>query len=233
MTTPSATNTAIMAADQVLAKLGLPPADGDGGDEAGTERLRAAFARLKLKKIVEHAEWAPPGASKDALKNISKAKGVLDMTEVKTGSHRTFSWGSNFVEVRVHARTREIRVPRIVGAFTGGYIVNPRTARSQLMGSMIWGIGGTLLEATELDEKRARYSNTDLAEYEIAANADIQEVDVILLPETNTEFNMLNVKGLGEMANAGTAAAIASAVWHATGKRIRDLPINLTKLFDN
>ena len=233
MTTPSATNTAILAADQVLAKLGLPPANGGDDDEAGAERLKAAFARLKLKKIVEHAAWSPPGADKDALKNISKAKGVLDMSEVKTGSHRTFSWGSNFVEVRVHARTREIRVPRIVGAFTGGYIVNPRTARSQLMGTLIWGIGGTLLEATELDEKRSRYTNTDLAEYEIAVNADIQEVDVILLPETNTNFNLLNVKGLGEMSNAGTAAAIANAVWHATGKRVRDLPINLAKLFDN
>ena len=101
------------------------------------------------------------------------------------------------------------------------------------MGTLIWGIGGTLLEATELDENRSRYTNTDLAEYEIAVNADIQEVDVILLPETNTDFNLLNVKGLGEMSNAGTAAAIANAVWHATGKRVRDLPINLAKLFDN
>ena len=119
----------------------------------------------------------------------------------------------------------------MVGAFTGGYIINPRTTRSQLMGTMIWGLGGALLEATQLDEKRARYVNSDLAEYEIAANADVQDVDVIILPETSDDINAMNVKGLGELANAGTAAAIATAIWHATGKRIYDLPINVDKLF--
>lgn len=230
MTTPSATNTAVKVADQVLEKLGLTPGGGDNGTD-GARRIREAFARLGIEKVTEHAQWSPPGARDDALDELPKAAGVLDMSEVKTGSHRTFSWGSNFVEVRIHARTREIRVPRIVGAFTAGYIVNPRLARSQLMGTMIWGIGGALLEATDLDEKRARYVNTDLAEYEIAANADISDVDVILLPEeNNAPFNTLNVKGLGELANAGTAAALANAVWHATGTRIRELPINCAKL---
>ena len=224
MTTPSATNTALKAADQVLHRLGLSGA-------AGENRITRALAHLGVEKLVERAEWSPPGAAADAIDKVSRAQGVLDMSETSLGSHRTFAWGSNFVEVRVHARTREIRVPRIVGAFTGGYIVNPRTARSQLMGTMIWGIGGALLEATELDEKRVRYTNRDLAEYEMAAHADIGEVDVILLPETDTRFNTMNVKGIGELANAGTAAALANAVWHATGRRIRDLPINLDKLF--
>ena len=229
MTTASATNTAIKAAEQMLARLGLPKPH--GGNREGVQRLRDAIARLGVNTVKEHAEWSPPGAKEDSLKSMYQAKGVLDMSEVKTGSHRSFSWGANFVEVWVHSRTREVRVPRMVGAFTGGYIINPRTTRSQLMGTMIWGLGGALLEATELDEKRARYVNSDLAEYEIAANADVQDIDVIILPETNDDINAMNVKGLGELANAGTAAAVATAVWHATGKRIRDLPIKLDKLF--
>ena len=229
MTTASATNTAIKAAEQMLARLGQPKPN--SGEDQGVQRLLDGLARLGLDQVKEHAEWSPPGAKTDALSDMYKAKGVLDMSEVKTGSHRSFSWGSNFVEVRVHSRTREIRVPRMIGAFAGGYIINPRTTRSQLMGTMIWGLGGALLEATQLDEKRARYVNSDLAEYEIAANADVQEVDVIIVPEKNDDINAMNVKGLGELANAGTAAAIATAVWHATGKRIYDLPINLDKLF--
>ena len=229
MTTASATNTAIKAVEQMLATLALAKPGAD--NRVGVQRLREAVAKRGADKVTEHAEWSPPGAKPDALKEMYEAKGVLDMSEVKTGSHRSFSWGTNFVEVRVHRRTREIRVPRMVGAFTGGYIINPRTSRSQLMGTMIWGLGGALLEATQLDEKRARYVNSDLAEYEIAANADVQDIDVIILPETNDDINAMNVKGLGELANAGTAAAIATAVWHATGKRIYDLPINLDKLF--
>ena len=229
MTTASASNTAIKAADQILAKLGLPA--GNGNDREGLVRLQEAFVILAVDQLVELAEWSPPGADGDALRNLAEGKGVGSMTEVKTGSHRTFSWGAQFVEVRVHARTREIRVPRVVGAFTGGYIVNPRLARSQLIGATIWGIGGALLEATKIDEKRARYTNDNLADYEIASNADIGEIDIILLPETNAPINMLNAKGIGELANAGTAAALASAIWHATGTRIYDLPINIDRLF--
>ena len=232
MTTPSAPNTAILAADKVLAKLGLSPG-GKGDDRDGTIRMKEAFARLGVDKITEQAAWSPPGSKKDAIENTYKAKGVKDMSEVKTGSHRSFAWGCNFVEVRIHERTREIRVSRMMGAYTAGYIVNPRLARSQLIGSMIWGIGGAMLEATVLDEKRVRYVNNDLAEYEIAVNADINEIEAFLLPEENSDFNMLNTKGLGEMGNAGTAAAIANAVYHATGKRITDLPINLSKMFDD
>ena len=217
MTTPSAPNTAIIAADKVLAKLGLSPA-GQGDDRDGVARMKEAFARLGLDEIKEEAAWSPPGADKNAIENIHKAKGVQDMSELKTGSHRSFAWGCNFVEVRIHARTRKIRIPRIMGAYTAGYIVNPRLARSQLIGSMIWGIGGALLEATVLDQKRVRY---------------VHEIEAFLLPEENSEFNKVNTKGLGEMGHAGTAAAIANAVHHATGKRITDLPINLSKMFDD
>lgn len=141
-----------------------------------------------------------------------------------------FAFGAEFVEVRVHARTREIRVPRIVGAFAAGRIMNPRTAHSQLMGGLIWGIGSALHEHTEIDKREARYRNDNLAEYLIPVNADIRQVDVILVPEVDDEVNPAGAKDIGELANVGTAAAIANAVFHATGRRIRELPITIDKL---
>jgi xanthine dehydrogenase YagR molybdenum-binding subunit len=121
-------------------------------------------------------------------------------------------------------------VPRIVGAFAAGRIMNTRTARSQLMGGMIWGISQALHEATEIDRRTARYVNRDLQDYLVPVNADIKQVDVILVPEVDHDVNPAGVKGLGELGNVGTAAAVASAVYHATGKRIRDLPIRIDQL---
>ena len=141
-----------------------------------------------------------------------------------------YAMGAEFVEVRVHECTREIRVPRIVGAFTAGRIMNTRTARSQLLGGTIWGISSALHEATEIDRRHARYVNDNLADYLIPVNADIEQLEVILVPEVDGEVNPAGVKGIGELANVGTAAAVANAVYHATGRRVRDLPIRIEKL---
>jgi xanthine dehydrogenase YagR molybdenum-binding subunit len=141
-----------------------------------------------------------------------------------------FAFGAEFVEVRIHALTREIRVPRIVGAFAGGRIMNTRTARSQYLGGMIWGIGSALHEATEIDRKRARYVNDNLADYLVPVNADIDQLEVIMVPEQDNEVNPAGIKGIGELANVGTAAAISNAVYNATGKRIRKLPIRIEDL---
>src|SRR5665213_2802650 len=143
-----------------------------------------------------------------------------------------FAFGAEFVEVRVHALTREIRVPRVVGAFAAGQIVDPVTAKSQLMGGLIWGVSSALHEATEIDRARARYTNTDLAEYLIPVNADIDRTQVILIPEEDRQVNDLGIKGLGELGYVGTNGAIANAVYHATGVRVRELPIRLEKLLD-
>ena len=118
-------------------------------------------------------------------------------------------------------------MPRIVGAFAAGRLMNTRTARSQLMGGMIWGISSALHEATEIDKRNARYVNDNLADYLIPVNADIEQVEVILVPEEDHDVNPAGVKGLGELANVGTAAAVSNAVYHATGMRIRKLPIRI------
>jgi xanthine dehydrogenase YagR molybdenum-binding subunit len=196
-----------------------------GGASAALEKV---FEQLGTGLIEEYAEWKPDDAPEDGVNQLYKGEdafvGGAETKKVK------FAYGAEFVEVRIHARTREIRVPRIVGAFAAGRILNPRTARSQLMGGMIWGIGSALHEATEVDRRNARYVTHDLAEYLIPVNADISQLEVILVPEVDTQVNPLGVKGLGELGNVGTAAAIANAVYHATGKRIRDLPIRLEML---
>jgi xanthine dehydrogenase YagR molybdenum-binding subunit len=191
--------------------------------------LVEGLKRLNVGVLEEYGEWAPDGVPPTALQDLYKGKvNITGGTRLK--DRIQFAFGAEFVEVRVHARTREIRVPRIVGAFAAGHIVNPRTARSQLMGGMIWGIGSALHEATELDEGAARYINDNLADYLIAVNADVAELKVILVPEDDDRVNPAGIKGVGELGNVGTAAALANAVFHATGKRIRQLPIRLEKL---
>ena len=141
-----------------------------------------------------------------------------------------YAFGAEFVEVRVNRFTHEIRVPRLVGAFAAGRIMNPRTARSQLMGGLIWGMSSALLEATEIDERNARYVNDNLADYLVPVNADVPSVEVILLSEQDDHINPAGVKGLGELANVGTNAAICNAIYHATGQRIRKLPVRLENI---
>jgi len=101
-----------------------------------------------------------------------------------------------------------------------------------LMGGQIWGISAALHEATEIDRRAARYTNADLAEYLIPVNADMQEVTTILLPEQDNEINPMGIKGIGELGNVGLNAAVANAVFHATGVRVRELPIRIEKLLD-
>jgi xanthine dehydrogenase YagR molybdenum-binding subunit len=222
-TTASVTNAVAKACDAIRAKL----ANGRLG--LGAEDLAAGLKRIPSGAIEEYAEWIPEGMPETALKDLYKGKAKIT-GGAKLKDRIQFSFGAEFVEVRIHARTREIRVPRIVGAFAGGHIVNPRTARSQLMGGMIWGIGSALHEATEMDAGAARYINDNLADYLIAVNADIAELKVILVSEQDEKVNPAGIKGLGELGNVGTAAAIANAVFNATGVRVRDLPIRLEKL---
>jgi xanthine dehydrogenase YagR molybdenum-binding subunit len=140
------------------------------------------------------------------------------------------SFGAQLVEVRVDEATGEIRVARMVGAFAGGTILNAKTARSQLLGGMVWGVGMALHERTERDARDGRVVTRDLADYHVPVHADIPAIDVIMVPENDPHVSAVGAKGLGEVGITGVAAAIANAVFHATGKRVRDLPITLDRL---
>ncbi|MDQ0392966.1 xanthine dehydrogenase family protein molybdopterin-binding subunit [Labrys monachus] len=245
-TTASATSVVLKACDAVRARLFRSAITSNGGPFAGkpfealdirdghlvagdvSQRLDDAFRQLGESAIEEYAESFPPSLGPDAVSNLYK--GRMSMVGGPKGEKLMFAFGAEFVEVRINARTREVRVPRAVGAFAAGHIMNPRTAHSQLMGGMIWGLSSALHEATEIDERTARYVNDNLADYLLPVNADVQSIDVILVPEEDSEVNPMGVKGLGELGNVGTNAAVANAVYHATGRRIRDLPIRIEKL---
>jgi xanthine dehydrogenase YagR molybdenum-binding subunit len=145
-------------------------------------------------------------------------------------SHSMHSFGAVFTEVQVDAELGEIRVPRIVAAYGVGQLLNEKTGRSQLIGGIVWGVGMALMEATEYDLRYGRPVNNNLAEYYVPVNADIGEIDVIVVPEKDPVINPLGAKGIGEIGITGVAAAIANAVFHATGKRVRELPITLDKV---
>jgi xanthine dehydrogenase YagR molybdenum-binding subunit len=203
--------------------------DGKLEDGAGrSETLSVTVARTGHRLEV-YAENIPDGLPKTAIADMSKGKPVM-----LSGSGRkdatAFAFGAHFVEVRVHRRTREIRVARVVSAFAAGTIINPKTAHSQFMGGAIWGLSSALLEETELDTVAARYVNNNLADYLIPVNADLPTIEVIMLPERDTKVNPLGVKGIGEIGIVGMNAAVANAVFNATGKRIRELPIRAEKL---
>jgi len=246
-TTASTCSAVLKACDAIRAKLlraastandgplaGRSPAElrlTDGRAVAGDgseEKLGDILKRLGAGAIEEYAEFLPPGIKPEAIQSLYAGRGAL--TGGPSGDKLMYALGAEFVEVRIHERTREIRVPRMVGAFAAGRIMNPRTTRSQYMGGMIWGVSSALHEATEIDETRARYVNDNFADYLVPVNADIDQLEVILIPEEDSDVNPAGVKGLGELANVGTAAAISNAVYHATGRRIRQLPIRVENL---
>ena len=145
-------------------------------------------------------------------------------------SHAHNTHSAIFAEVKVDEELGVIRVTRVVNAVAAGRILNAKTARSQIMGGVVWGIGMALHEETLLDHRFGRIMNANIAEYHVPVNADVHDIEVIFVDEPDAMVNPLGVKGVGEIGIVGTAAAIANAIYHATGKRVRDLPITLDKL---
>ena len=148
--------------------------------------------------------------------------------EAKQFSMNTF--GAVFVEARVDRELGIVRVPRVVGVYGVGRVINAKTAHSQLMGGIVWGLSMALMEEAVLDVRAGRLVNANLAEYHVPVNADIGEIDIQVVPEIDPQVNALGAKGLGEVSMTGVAAAVANAVFNATGRRIRELPITLDKL---
>ena len=223
---------AVSAADGVLR--GADPSTltlvgGRLSDPSGHAEPLATAMQRTGHLLEVYAENIPPGLPSTAIADMHVGKpSMLSGTARKDAS--AYAFGAHLVEVRVHRRTREIRVARIVSAFAAGTIVNAQAARSQFMGGVIWGVSSALHEETELDATSARYVNTNLADYLIPVNADIPSIDIIIVPEEDSTVNPLGVKGIGEVGIVGMNAAIANAVFHATGKRVRSLPIRAEKL---
>ena len=144
--------------------------------------------------------------------------------------HSSFTHSAIFAEVRIDEELGVIRVTRVVDAVAAGRIINPKTAASQILGAVVGGIGMALHEETLVDHTLGRLMNHSLAEYHVPVNADVHAIDVIFVDEKDDVINPLGVKGVGEIGIVGTAAAIANAVFHATGQRVRDLPITLDKV---
>ena len=143
-----------------------------------------------------------------------------------------YTHGAVFAEVRVDEELGVVRVPRIVFAAAAGRIINPKTARSQILGGVVMGLGMALEEEAMTDHRIGRIMNHNLAEYHVPVNADIKAIDVIFVDEPDPEVSPLGAKGVGELGIVGAAAAVANAIFHATGKRVRDLPITIDKLIN-
>jgi xanthine dehydrogenase YagR molybdenum-binding subunit len=159
-------------------------------------------------------------------------RGTADTTEdveADTGFSR-HAFGAQFAEVHVDIDTGEIRVPRLLGVFAAGRILDETLARSQFIGGMTMGLGMALMEETVVDERSGGFLNHDLAQYHVATCADVEDIEAVWIEEDDPYLNPMGSKGIGEIGIVGTAAAVANAVHHATGRRIRDLPIVPAKL---
>ena len=144
--------------------------------------------------------------------------------------YSSHAFGARFAEVRVDPDTAEVRVTRFVNATCAGRILNPKQARSQLIGGTMMGLGMALQEHTIMDVRYGRFVNQNFADYLVPVHADAPAIEAILVDEEDPHVNPLGVKGIGECAAVGVAPAIANAVYHATGVRVRDLPITPDKL---
>jgi len=174
------------------------------------------------------------GNRSEALADLAGSGAVAAEGEIKPGALKEkfshYSFGAHFAEVGVDRDTGEIRLRRMLGVFTGGRILNAKTARSQAIGGMTFGVGAALMEDAVIDPRTATYVNHDLAEYHVPVHADIPAMDAVFLPERDDKANPLKSKGLGELGICGAGAALANAVYNATGIRIRDYPLTLDKV---
>ena len=200
--------------------------------DAGIDDVEFIGGRIALKLdravSVEFGE-AMRAAELQSIEAEETAKaGLKGMVSQMRKSRSTHS--AIFAEVKVDEELGVVRVTRIVNAVAAGRIINPKTARSQILGGVVMGIGMALHEETLVDHKLGRFMNHNLAEYHVPAHADVHDIEVIFVEEEDAEVTPLGVKGVGEIGIVATAAAIANAIWHATGNRVRDLPITIDKL---
>jgi len=225
--TGSAVHLAAMAARDKLVQLAVTDPDSPLHG-ARHEEVEIIDGRLTLRST------AVRGESFEQLLERNGGRPIEGKAEAKPGDetqqYSMHAFGAVFAEVRVDRDLGVVRVARMVGAYGAGRVLNPKTARSQLYGGITFGIGMALMEHTITDLRSGRYVNADIAEYHIPVHADIPPIEVFFVDEKDEQVDPIGAKGIGEIGITGVAAAIANAVFHATGIRIRELPITLDKL---
>ncbi|WP_198045896.1 xanthine dehydrogenase family protein molybdopterin-binding subunit [Novosphingobium aquimarinum] len=187
--------------------------------------IHRRLASTKRPYLEVQASALGPGQDASALESLRQ--GGYAVAGPEYPAFTTMSYIAHFVEVEVEPRLRRVRMPRVVSVADCGRVISPRTARSQIIGGVVWAFGSALREGTEIDPRYAGYLNCDLADYVVPVNADIGEIEVDLINEPDPLANSMGLKGLGEVVMAGASAAIANAIHHATGKRIRHMPIRI------
>lgn len=193
-------------------------------------RKGEAFGDLMKRGDMTDIEGMAQGKYGSGYEDAAAAKNADPTKKDQAGQHSMHSFGAHFCEVRVDMDLGTIRVSKWVSVIGAGRILNAQTARSQIIGGAIFGIGSVLMEETFRDPNFSRYTNADLAGYHVPVNADIPDMTVEFVEEHDPYINAMGVKGIGEIAMVGVAAAVANAVYHATGKRLRDLPLTPDKV---
>jgi xanthine dehydrogenase YagR molybdenum-binding subunit len=238
--------------DKVVVRLGdssFPASAGSGGQWGANSSTAGVYAAcVKLREAVTQklglnaadAVFAD-GQVRSGNRNIPLVQAASDAELVAEDAiefgdlattHQISTFGAHFVEVAVDAATAEIRVRRMLAVCSGGRILNPKSARSQVIGAMTMGVGAALMEELAVDKRRGFFVNHDLAGYEVPVHADIPHQDVIFLDEADPMSSPMKAKGIGELGICGVAAAVANAIYNATGVRVRNYPVTLDKLLD-
>ena len=221
------TASVVPAAEQAAAKLLAAVAELLAGRQVDGN-LHRQLATVRRPFVQVEVSTLAPGQDAKALATLRQ--GGMALSGPAYPAFTSYSYIAHFVEVRVEPLTRRIRVPRVVSVADCGRVVSPRTAESQVRGGVIWGISAALREVTEVDPRYGGWLNNDLADYVVAVNADIGEIEVGFIDRPDPMLNALGAKGLGEVAMTGCAGAVANAIFHATGKRLREMPFRIEQL---
>jgi xanthine dehydrogenase YagR molybdenum-binding subunit len=238
--------------EKVIVRLGdsaFPVSSGSGGQFGANNSTSGVYAAcVKLRDAVAQKLGFNSADAKFADEQVSSGNRSAPLAQAASDdelvaedfieygdldkTHQQSTFGAHYVELGVDVATAEIRVRRMLAVCAAGRILNPKSARSQVIGAMTMGVGAALMEELAVDKRRGLFVNHDLAGYEVPVHADIPHQDVILLDETDPMSSPMKAKGIGELGLCGVAAAIANAVYNATGVRVRDYPVTLDKLID-
>jgi xanthine dehydrogenase YagR molybdenum-binding subunit len=220
-----------------LGSSALPPAPGEYGSMTTSSVGSAVYdVCTELKEKFNQLTGNGSVDNPDYVKILKDHKlPYLEVTKESMGNpnsdkYSTYAYNVNFVEAHVHPETGMVKLEKVVSVIDGGRIINPITARSQIIGGIVWGIGMALTEGGVIDHRYGKYVNSNLAEYHLPVNADVPQIEVIFIDKKDPVNNPMGSKGIGEVGIVGFAAAVANAVFNATGIRVRDLPITPDKL---